>query len=145
MRRLRKTLLLVLSLSLPVLPLGCGSASAAEATYQITETELTKLEQNLSELSTVNSEQRERLTTLQTALTKSQEKLTVSEAKSIALSTRLAKLSEELTAQVSSLETANKLLQEYEREERRTRQRIKRQRNLAYILAAIAVGVCIAT
>ena len=42
------------------------------------------------------------------------------------------------------MENANRLLQEYEEEERRTKRRIERQRNIAYVLAAIAVIWCAA-
>ena len=55
------------------------------------------------------------------------------------LGARLGLLSKELTEQASSLENANRLLQEYEQEEKRTKSRLKRQRNIAYVLAAIAV------
>ena len=40
------------------------------------------------------------------------------------------------------VENANLLLKEYEEEARRKQRRVERQRNIAYILAAIAVGFC---
>ena len=124
--------------------LGCGSASARERTYEITEEELVLLEENLSELATVNGEQREKLATLQETLETSETRLEASERKSQMLGARLDLLSKELTGQASSLENANRLLQEYEQEERRTKSRLKRQRNIAYVLAAIAVIFCAA-
>ena len=40
------------------------------------------------------------------------------------------------------VENANLLLKEYEEEARRKQRRVERQRNIAYILAAISVGFC---
>ncbi len=122
-----------------VLLLGCTSASAQERMYEITEAELTLLEENLSELSNVNEGQREKLWNLQELLKASETRLEASERNSRMLSVKLDWLSKELTAQTSSLENANRLLQEYEEEERRTKRRIERQRNIAYVLAAVAV------
>ena len=131
-----------LLVSCAALLLGCGSASAEEKTYQITEAELTLLEENLNELSTVNEGQREKLTILQEKLTASETRLEASERNSRMLSVKLDWLSKELTEQASSLENANLLLKEYEQEEQRKRRRIERQRNTAYVLAAIAVIFC---
>ena len=133
-----------LLLSFAVLLLGCGSASAEERMYQITEEELTQLEESLSELSSVNDGQREQLRNLQEKLTASETRLEASERTSRMLSVKLDWLSKELTAQASSLENANLLLKEYEEEARRTKRRVERQRNMAYILAAIAVIFCAA-
>ena len=127
-----------------VLLLGCTSASAQERMYEITEAELTQLEENLSELSNVNEGQREKLWNLQELLKASETRLEASERNSRMLSVKLDGLSKELTAQTSSLENANRLLQEYEEEERRTKRRIERQRNIAYVLAAVAVIFCAA-
>ncbi len=127
-----------------VLLLGCTSASAQERMYEITEAELTQLEENLSELSNVNEGQREKLWNLQEKLKASETRLELSERNSKMLGLRLEVLSKELTEQASSLENANRLLQEYEQEERRTKRRIERQRNIAYVLAAIAVIWCAA-
>lgn len=136
---LRKLCIAALLFLLSALLLGCTSASAQERRYEITETELTQLEENLIGLSTVNDEQREKLTNLQETLKASETRLEASERNSKMLSVRLDWLSKELTEQASSLENANRLLQEYEEEERRTKRRIERQRNIAYVLAAIAV------
>ena len=131
-----------LLVSLAALLLGCGSVSAEEKTYRITESELTLLEENLSELSNVNNEQREKLTSLQEKLKASETRLEASERNSRTLSVKLDWLSKELTEQTGSLENANLLLKEYEQEEQRKRRRIERQRNTAYVLAAIAVIFC---
>ena len=139
---LKKLCISGLLLLLSVLVLGCTSASAQERMYEITEEELTLLEESLSELSSVNDGQREKLTTLQEKLKASETRLELSEKNSKMLGARLEVLSKELTEQASSLENANRLLQEYEQEERRTKRRIEWQRNIAYVLAAIAVIFC---
>ena len=141
---LRRLCIVALLFLLSALLLGCASASAQERMYEITESELTLLEENLSELSNVNDGQREKLWNLQEMLKASETRLEASEKNSRMLSVKLDWLSKELTAQTSSLENANRLLQEYEQEERQTKRRIERQRNIAYVLAAIAVGFCVA-
>ena len=141
---LRKLCIAALLLWLSFLLLGVSLVSAQERMYEITEEELTLLEENLSELSSVNGEQREQLTSLQETLKTSETRLEASERNSKMLSVKLDWLSKELTEQASSLENANRLLQEYEQEERRTKRRIERQRNIAYVLAAIAVVFCAA-
>ena len=133
-----------LLVSFAVLLLGCGSASAEEKTYRITESELTQLEENLSELSTVNDGQREKLMSLQEKLKASETRLELSERNLRMLGVKLDWLSKELTEQTGLLENANRLLKEYEEEARRTKCRIERQRNTAYVLAAIAVIFCAA-
>ena len=112
--------------------------------YEISEAELMQLEENLSGLSTVNDGQREKLWNLQELLKASGTRLEASEKNSRMLGVRLDWFSKELTAQTTSLENANRLLQEYEEEERRTKRRIERQRNIAYVLAAVAVIFCAA-
>ena len=141
---LRKLCIASSLLLLLALLLGCGSASAQERMYEISETELTQLEEYLSELSSVNDGQREKLWNLQELLKASETRLETSERNSRMLSVKLDWLSKELTAQTSSLENANRLLQEYEQEEKRGKRRIERQRNIAYVLAAIAVIFCAA-
>lgn len=141
---LKKLCIAALLLLLSALLLGCTSASAQERMYEITEAELTQLEENLIGLSTVNDEQREKLWNLQEMLKASETRLEASERNSKMLSVKLDWLSKELTEQTSSLENANRLLQEYEEEERRTKRRIERQRNIAYVLAAVAVIFCAA-
>ena len=141
---LKRLCIAVLLFLLSALLLGCTSASAQERMYEITEAELTQLEENLIGLSTVNDEQREKLWNLQEMLKASETRLEASERNSKMLSVKLDWLSKELTEQTSSLENANRLLQEYEEEERRTKRRIERQRNIAYVLAAVAVIFCAA-
>ena len=140
----RKLCISALLLLLAFLLLDISFASAQERMYEISEEELTLLEENLSELSNVNDGQREKLWNLQEMLKASETRLEASERNSRMLSVKLDWLSKELTEQTSSLENANRLLQEYEEEERRTKRRIERQRNIAYVLVAVAIGFCIA-
>ena len=140
--RFGKIFCAALLLSFALLLLGCTSASAQERMYEISEEELTLLEENLNELSNVNGGQREKLTNLQEMLKTSEMRLEASERNSRMLSVKLDWLSKELTAQASSLENANLLLKEYEEEARRKQRRVERQRNIAYALAAVAVIFC---
>ena len=140
----RKLCISALLLLLVFLLLDISFASASERMYEISETELMQLEENLSELSNVNDGQREKLWNLQEMLKASETRLEASERNSKMLSVKLDWLSKELTTQAASLENANRLLQEYEEEERRTKRRIERQRNIAYVLAAVAVIFCAA-
>ena len=140
----RKLCISALLLLLAFLLLDISFASAQERMYEISEEELTLLEENLNELSNVNDGQREKLWNLQEKLKASETRLEASERNSRMLSVKLDWLSKELTEQTSSLENANRLLQEYEQEEKRTKRRIERQRNIAYALAAIAVIFCAA-
>ena len=140
----RKLCISALLLLLAFLLLDISFASAQERMYEISEEELMQLEENLSELSTVNEGQREKLWNLQETLKASETRLEASERNSKMLSVKLDWLSRELTEQTYSLENANRLLQEYEEEERRTKRRIERQRNIAYVLAAVAVIFCAA-
>ena len=140
----RRLCVAALLLLLSFLLLDVSFASASERMYEISETELRQLEENLSGLSSVNEEQREKLWNLQEMLKTSETRLEASERNSKMLSVKLDWLSRELTEQTYSLENANRLLQEYEEEERRTKRRIERQRNIAYVLAAIAVIWCAA-
>lgn len=112
--------------------LGVITASAAEKTYQITETELTQLEYNLNKLEQLNKQSQADLLTLKERLAKSQEK-------SITLQGQLTDLKEANETQESLLQTANKSLQKYVEEETRTCRRIKRQRNIAWTIAGCLV------
>ena len=140
----RKLCIFALLLLLAFLLLDISFASAQERMYEISEEELMQLEENLSELSSVNEGQRVKLWNLQETLKASETRLEASERNSRMLSVKLDWLSNEVIEQTSSLENANRLLQEYEEEERRTKRRIERQRNIAYVLAAVAVIFCAA-
>lgn len=122
-----------------------GQASAAaitgEATYTITETELTQLENNLTELKTINEALRTACSGQQIKAAELQVKLTKAEELSRTLQSQLADLQAKSTRQEALLTQANQSLKEYAREEKRTRLRIKAQRNT---WEAVAAGLLIA-
>ena len=116
----RKQLFLLLACSLW---LAAGSTSRAEGMYQISESELTTLEQGLNQLAKNNETKQQLLTEQKTQLT---------EAK-----TQLETVKKELTASKSlnaqtqkSLESANRSLQKFEDEAKREIRVKTRQRNL---------------
>lgn len=129
---------LALLLALP------GASYASEKTYRVTETELGQLENNLTELQKVNAEQKKNSETLKIELTESQTKLKKAETESVRLSEQLTGLRKTATEQEALLEKANQSLAEYAKEEKREKQRLKRQRNAAWCVAAVAVGAYIA-
>ncbi len=111
------------------------SASAtceASGTYQITEQELTQLETNLSKLQQISTTQRMESARLREQLTKSEQDLQM-------LKSQLDTSTAQLQQAQNSLANANQLLQEYGQEERRTRLRIKAQRNTWITIASCLV------
>jgi septal ring factor EnvC (AmiA/AmiB activator) len=115
-------LLFLALLSLPVI------TRAAEPTYQITEQELSQLENNLNRLQVINQQSQADLVALRAQLETSQLELTAARQKSVQLEQQLADLKLASQKQSDLLATANKSLQTFAREEKRTRLRIKAQR-----------------
>ena len=109
---------------------------SAEQRYQITETELERLDRNLTELRNINDRQRTESATLRKQLEMSQTQLTEAGKQSQTLKAQLDALKLTLEGQEQSLQNANKLLQQYEQEERSRLRKIKNQRNIAYMIAA---------
>lgn len=125
-----------------LLALSCsaGICSASEATYQITETELTQLQNNLTKLennykillqdSNTSSKQLiealDQLTELKQLLEKCKLELTTTQ--------------QSLTKAQNSLTTANELFQQYAKEEKAKQTRLRIERDLS-ILAAIYFAV----
>lgn len=112
---------------------------SAEQLYQITETELERLDGNLTELRNINDRQRTESATLRKQLETSQTQLTEAGKQSQMLKAQLGALKLTLEGQEQSLQNANKLLQQYEREERSRLRRSRNQRNIAFVIAAAAV------
>ena len=112
---------------------------SAEQRYQITETELERLDRNLTELRNINDRQRTESATLRKQLAASQTQLTEAGKQSQMLKAQLGALKLTLEGQEQSLQNANRLLQQYEQEERLRLQKIKRQRNIAYAIALTAI------
>ena len=110
--------------------------AAPQSMYQISETELSKLETNLAKLKKSNAKYSKELQQQQSELEASRE--------------QLAKLREELEALGSKsreteqlLKNANASLKQYAEEERHKRLVIKRQRNLYAFLAVLTTGLLI--
>ena len=119
-----------------------ASATPGEPTYTITETELTKLESNLTELKTINEALRTACSGQQFKAAELQVKLTKAEELSRTLQSQLADLQTKSTRQEALLTQANESLKEYAAEEKRTRLRIKAQRNMWEAMAgAMLIGM----
>ncbi len=119
-------------------------AAEKEPMYQITESELTKLEQNLTELSNLNVSQSKTLEMQKIQLKTSEEKLQTAEKKSVQLTNQLKNLDCKMTEQEKLLQTANQSFEEFVKEERDKENKLKRERNIGYWLAGILAVVCIA-
>ena len=120
-----------------------ATCAAAEGGYWITETELTQLESNLTRLSAINQQSQQDLALLEQQLEKSQQELTVARKKSALLEQQLAALKLDSQKQEQLLQTANASLQTFAAEEKRTRLRIKAQRNTWETVSVILVGALI--
>lgn len=128
---------LALLLALPV------ATYASEKTYQMTETELGKLEDNLNQLQKVNEEQKKNSETLKTELTASQSKLKKAETESVRLSEQLTSLKKTAIEQEALLEKANQSLAEYAKEEKKEKERLRLQRDLGWGVAFLATAAYI--
>ena len=139
--RTKKLLLLLLSLLfcwwLFFAPGTCSASGTPEPMYQITESELTTLENNLAQLSSINNR-------LQVDLREQSNEATRLRQELDALKRELEQLRSLSQTQESSLTNANKLLEEYAIAEKNKRLRIKAQRNtyFALMVAATAFAVC---
>ena len=131
-RMLRAWCCTLLVVCLSFIPALCS----AEQLYQITETELERLDRNFSELRNINDRQRTESATLRKQLAASQTQLTEAGKQSQMLKVQLGALKLTLEGQEQSLQNANRLLQQYEAEERLRLRKVKRQRNIAYVIAA---------
>ena len=133
----KKLLLLFLSCLLAWWLLGSPATCSASGTYQITEEELTQLESNLSQLSSIN-------TKLQLESKKQLQQVAQLQSQVAQLKSQLAQLQEASQTQEDSLTNANKLLEEYAIEAKNERLKIKAQRNTYFIMmvAATAFAVC---
>lgn len=118
-----------------------ASATPYEPTYTITETELTQLQTNLTELKTINEALQTACSGQQIKAAELQVKLTKAEELSRTLQSQLTELQAKSTRQEALLTQANESLKEYAREEKRTRLRIKAQRNT---WEAVAAGLLLA-
>lgn len=134
----------IISKSLVLLLVFCFCLSAISygnpVTYQITETELTELDQSYQEQEKLLIEalklqemQKEELKGLKLQLETALKELRESRE-------TLQRLREDLKKASNSIDEVNQLFNKYEAEARATQSRLKRQRNL-YLLLLIGVGV----
>ena len=135
----------LLCLSLSFVP-ATASASETPATYQITAAELQRLDDNLTRLKQINEElrqasgqQKNQIVDLQTALTQAQQQLTEARRQQTVLQLQIQTLIANSKKQETSLQAANESFREYAADQKRTRVRIKAQRNAWEAVAACAL------
>ena len=131
-------LLLLVLLSVPQV------SFASEPTYHITESELTRLEQNLMELSEISSSQLVTLEKQKEQLMESDRQLQQAEEKCILLSSQMRSLEQDMLEQQNSLENARIYFEEFAKEEQLKRDKLKREKTAAWIIAGVLLCACIA-
>ena len=134
----------LLCLALLSVPQLSFASEAAEPMYVVTESELTRLEQNLTELSEISSSQLVTLEKQKEQLMESDRQLQQAEEKCILLSSQMRSLEQEMLEQQNSLENARIYFEEFAREEQAKRDKLKREKNIGYWLAGILAVICIA-
>ena len=145
----KKLLLLVLSL-LFCFWLFAGSATASASgtpdpqTVTMEMAELNRLDSIFSQLSQVNGKLQNELTDSKAALLKSQEALKKAQQELKQLQLQIATLKALSVNQENSLQKVNESFKQYAEEQKRTRLRIKAQRNFWECFAAAAVIVAVA-
>lgn len=126
-------------------------ASETPATYQITAAELQRLDDNLTRLKQINEElrqasgqQKNQIVDLQTALTQAQQQLTEARRQQTVLQLQIQTLITNSKKQETSLQAANESFVKFGEEQKRTRVRIKAQRNTWVAAAGIlAAGLAL--
>lgn len=143
-----KTVCVACCLSLLLLALPCYAAppldtnTAPVKMYTLSEQELATLERNSSELAKINEELRKTCNGQEVQLTTLQKQLTQAQELSLKLKNQIDSLTAQSAEQRSLIEKTNRLLQESAKEEKRTRLRIKRQRNTWEAVAgALVIGM----
>ena len=135
--KIRKSMLPWLLLPFFFFPALYGSSVQAEAMYQISESELTTLEQNLQTLEAHSSQKQELLNQQQKQLAEAQTQLETANR-------QLEKSRDLNEATQKSLDKANQSLTELEKEAQHKIQIKTRQRNLWISIAAICAAAAIA-
>ena len=145
LRCARWGLFLPLLCLLVLLPAATSSASGTPA-YQVTAAELQRLDDNLTRLKQINEElrqasgqQKNQIVDLQTALTQAQQQLTEARRQQTVLQLQIQTLIANSKKQETSLQAANESFREYAADQKRTRVRIKAQRNAWEAVAACAL------
>ena len=120
------------------------ASEAAEPMYVVTESELTRLEQNLTELSEISSNQSVTLEKQKEQLMESDRQLQQAEEKYSLLSSQMKNLEKEMLEQQNSLENARIYFEEFAREEQLKRDKLKREKTVAWMVAGVLLCACIA-
>lgn len=122
---------------------GSASASATtrEPVYMMTQSELERLSSNLNELKNSNEQSQQEVRALRKELATSKVELTEARTQSTELMAELSQLQATSKKQEASLMIANESLKKFGAEEKRTRLRIKAQRNT---WEAVAAGLLVA-
>ncbi len=143
-----KTVFASCCLSLLLLSLPCYAAQSLDTNtapgkmYTLSEQELATLERNSNELARINEELQRTCNGQEVQLTTLREQLTQAQELSLRLKNQIDKLTAQSAEQQSLIKKTNESLQKFAKEEKRTRLRIKRQRNTWE--AAVAVLACVA-
>ena len=127
-------LLLLVLLSVPQVSFA---SEAAEPMYVVTESELTRLEQNLMELSEISSKQSVTLEMQKEQLMESDRQLQQAEEKYSLLSNQMKSLEQEMLEQQNSLENARIYFEEFAKEEQLKRDKLKREKTAAWLIAGL--------
>ena len=146
-RRKYISVLFLLSVLLWFLP----SVGGCSPTYQITEEELTALQNHLTVLETNNETLKNILSESNEDLTKALEALMKSQSELMTLKAQLTQAKSDAESAKASLKIANEELQkaaqyfkECEAAHAKTENRLRNQRNIWEFIAALAVGVAVA-
>lgn len=144
-----KTVCAACCLSWLLLALPCYAAPPSDTStapakmYTLSEQELETLERNSSELQKINEQLQATCNGQEVQLTTLQEQLTQAQELSLRLKNQIDRLTAQSVEQQSLIEKTNESLQKFAQEEKRTRLRIKRQRNAWEAAAALLACVAI--
>ena len=127
----------LLCLALLSVPQLSFASEAVEPMYMVTESDLTRLEQNLTELSEISSSQSVTLEKQKEQLMESDRQLQQAEEKYSLLSGQMKSLEQEMLEQQNSLENARIYFEEFAKEEQLKRDKLKREKTAAWIIAGL--------
>ena len=119
------------------------SCSAAEPVYTITATELTNLEIELNRAQRAIENSKSNSATLKKQLEASKQALAEAKEQSQKLREQLEASSITLQQQQTQLESANKSLELLNKEVRQEQKNLKRQRDIAYIVAVACLYIAV--